>query len=212
MSSKSESTLEKKLYIVKSLEPDTKITDNDQNKVVYAWDYFASKILSQRFVKHQICDKILSFDEMSEIDSTALKIATTWHQNKTIRDTLTYDGINLGFLVEWETFHYLIQTIKNYVMLEKILEKENPDKVIIFGDIGSIGTILDKKHLTHELKESKKDNSKFIMDYIEIKYDVFNHPISFKISLQKFFWMKKQYETIIRFILNIVHIKRKNTI
>ncbi len=103
---------------------------------------------------------------MNEIDSVALKIAISWYQDKTIQDILTFDGINLGFLVEWELFHYLIQSIKDYFMLEKILEKEKPHKVIIFGDINKIETICEEKHIPYELKKLKNNNSKFIMDFI----------------------------------------------
>jgi hypothetical protein len=179
--------------------------------VVYAWDYFAGKILSQRSIDHKICDKIMQSDEMNEIDSIALKIATTWYQNKTIQDKITFDGINLGFLVEWELFHYLIQTIKDYFMLEKILEIEKPDKVIIFGDIDQIETICKEKHISCEIKKSKNDNSEFIMDYIQIKYDILNYPISFKISLQKFFWLKKQFGVILKIILKLLSLKNKKS-
>ncbi|SMH72311.1 UDP-N-acetylglucosamine 2-epimerase [Candidatus Nitrosotalea okcheonensis] len=147
---------------------------------------------------------------MNEIDLTALEISTNWYKNTIIQDMLTFEGINLGFLVEWELFHYLIQTIKNYVMLEKILEKEKPQKAIIYGDIGQIGSIFDKHHVTYELKESENHNDdKFIMDYIEIKYDIFNHPVSFRISLQKFFWMRRQYEKVLNMILKLFSVKGK---
>ena len=209
MSAKLKSDLEKKLYIIKNFDSNAQILNKDENTIVYAWDYFASKILSRGSIDHQICDKILSLDEMYEIDSAALKIATTWYQNKTIPDILTLDGINLGFLVEWEFFHYLIQTIKNYIMLEKILEKEKPDKVIIFGDIGPVNTIFDKHNIAYELKDSREDNNKFIMDYIVIKYDILGHPISFKISLSKFSWIKKQYEKVVHMILKLSPSKGK---
>ena len=200
--------LEKKIYIVKSLDSNTEIV-KDENTIIYAWDYFTSQILSQRSLEHRICDKIISSKEMSEIDSTALEIAITWYQNNTIQNILRINKINLGFLVEWELFHYLIQTIKDYFMLEKILEQEKPHKVIIIGDINKIETICEEKDILYEIKKSNNKNNKFIMDFVEIKYDIFNHPISFKISLKKFHWIKKQYEKMLHVILKIFSYKNK---
>lgn len=148
---------------------------------------------------------------MRKIDEKALEITTTWYQNKTLQETLTFEGINLGFLVEWEIFHYLVQTIKDFFMVEKIIKNEKPNKIIIFGDSKIIKEICEKHKIICDIQDSKLDDNKFIMDMIEIKYDILNHPISFKISFKKFLWLKQQYEKIIQIIYNVSSHDNKNS-
>lgn len=198
----------KTLYIIKDFEQ--KLSNlTDSNATIYAWDYFSSEILSKNFIKHKICDQILDAVEMNIIDLKALELATTWYDNEEIKKELLVDNINLGFLIEWEFFHYLIQTIKNFFIIEKIIREEKPSKIVSYGDIGPIKPICMKYQISYEPRNYPSFNNKFILDSIEVKYDILNHPIAFRISFKKFFLIKKVYERIISVILKIIIRERK---
>ena len=73
-----------------------------------------------------------------------MSFARTWHSfDAHVEELVTYKDINLGKLVEWE-FTYFIAGIMKYVeMMHCILEKEQPDRIIVVDDNPEVNSIVE---------------------------------------------------------------------
>jgi hypothetical protein len=116
---------------------------NDSPQVV-ALEYSAQKELDKRQISYRIPEDYTTNKTYKDLDKKALSFARTWHSfDANVEELVSYNDINLGKLVEWE-FTYFIAGVMKYVeMINCIIEKEQPDKILVVDDNPEVNSVVE---------------------------------------------------------------------
>ena len=86
---------------------------------IITFDYKSHYILYEKNIPHVISDSFLTLEEMDEIQSKSYDFAR-WYEDKRLQKSITYEGINLGLLIQTEFNYFLIPFLKKYMEILKI--------------------------------------------------------------------------------------------
>lgn len=88
----------------------------------------------------KLSEDYLVKDDYENIDNYVFEgLSKSWYLYK---DITSYQGIPLGKMFEYEFQKYLIPRIKNLEILQKVVEKENIQKIIVIDDSYELGGIV----------------------------------------------------------------------
>ncbi len=182
----------------------SKIYSNSfQNYEIFSINYSTHKQLLKKKIPHQITEKFLDLDDRKKIDNYAINATINWYNQNSFQKYLVYDSINLGSLLEQELFQYFASIFNKAIISKKIIDTLKPEKVICYTEINDfIKQICDSKNIDIILKQ-KPTSQVLAFDKINIKYNLFKFPLSFKISRKRFFYLKNIFEKFIFSIFNL---------
>ncbi|TAK15952.1 MAG: hypothetical protein EPO37_09310, partial [Nitrosarchaeum sp.] len=134
------------IILLGNLEDITKLDEliKNPNSKKICFDYQSHKILTQNGIECTFVEEY--FDEKDQIllDELTIQITTNWYKNKDIIRFLECHGINIGELLEQELLLYFFSQIKKVIGVLKIIQKENPDKIITSSLSNFVSTINNK--------------------------------------------------------------------
>jgi hypothetical protein len=156
---------------------------------------------------HTISDNYLNDDNKNLIDNTTLYITTTWYKNQKIKELLTFNRINFGWLLEVDLHTNLIDTITTFLLLLKIKENRNPKLVIISNDLLEMAQIIFL-HSKINVLETTKIKQRFYSDFFPVKYNIGSVSINLVIPRKYFFTLRKYYEKLFIPFVNKLFAKR----
>ena len=124
-------------------------------------EYFCSSpevfaLLSQEGIEYTpLTDELLS-SEWEEINAWAKRASLRWFEDQAIAGPLTVDGLNLGDILNRPISHTLIYRLKNRLLADYLLERNDFDRIVIFEqsvkkgpkklrDHGTINEMLDRR-------------------------------------------------------------------
>lgn len=120
------------------------LADINDSTVVVALEYRAQEELDKHQISYHIPENYTSNETYKDLDKKALSFARTWHSfNAHVEELATYKNINLGKLVEWEFTYFIAGVMKYIEMINCILEKEQPDKIIVVDDNPEVNSIVE---------------------------------------------------------------------
>lgn len=97
------------------------------------------KQFAQLNLNMKLSEDYLSSEDYQAIDSYIFEgISKNWYLYKNITD---YEGVHLGKMFEYDFQKYLIPRIKNLEVIQKIVRKEDIQKIIILEDAGELGEV-----------------------------------------------------------------------
>lgn len=178
-------------------------SDSFQNFEIFSISYLTHKQLLKKNIPHQIAEKLLDLDDRKKIDDYAINATMNWYNKNSFQKYLTYDSINLGSLLEQELFQYLVSIFNKAIISKKIIETIKPEKVICYTGVNDfIKQLCNSKNIDVVLKQ-KPTSQSLAFEKINIKYNFFKFPISFKIPRKQFFSLKNMFENFIFSIFNL---------
>ena len=190
--------MSKTLVIIKNNFKETDQTSkifHGEDNLIIPLDYESYKQLENLKIKHVPFEKYLSKTDFKVIDDVTFKINTTWYKNKKIQDTITFNGLNFGWLLEQELYFFLLTTITNFVSLIKIKNKEPAlKKIIVSNELLDMAKIIFPSYELEVLDKAKQDTQHFGFDTYAIKYNIGPFPLSIRIPRKYFFILQKLYE------------------
>jgi len=170
-----------------------KFSDKQIGKII-SMDFHAHKELELLKIPHIFGEEYIKKIDEEEIDRKTIFFTTNWYKEIEGVFDLTIEGINLGNLVEIEISNFFFLILKRVVILKRILEKENPKKIIVFS-LSKISQIY--KNINLEIVDFKKEfKTTLHFDKIEIPIHFGNKTKSIKISRNSFFKLKHFSELI----------------
>lgn len=177
------------------------ILNLNENTIV-SLDYYSHKQLKEKNIKHSVSDDF--FDEIykKDVDDAVIKIATTWFENNKIKNKITIDDINFGWLIVQEFYSSLLFHLRNFAILLKIKEKIKPEILFVPNNFIIICKDLFPNSDVRGLENEKKDVQEFVFDVFAIKYNLGPFPIVIKLPRRFFFTLRKYYEQIVIPIFN----------
>jgi|SaaInlStandDraft_2_1057019.scaffolds.fasta_scaffold03099_9 hypothetical protein len=167
----------------------------NNNSLVVSFDFDSHKTLNQNKIKHKLVEDYFSEEDKIEIDSFSLKLGTSWYKNEKISQYLEYDKINLGSLLELEMPSYFLKILKRVIGIKKIVEKEEPKKIISYSLKKYVNEFCKKKEITIKNYEKRKETGLFF-DEISIPLSLGVTTKNIKISRKNYFRLKKIMEKI----------------
>jgi CDP-glycerol glycerophosphotransferase (TagB/SpsB family) len=120
------------------------LADINDSTVVAALEYSAQKELDKRQISYRIPEDYTTNETYMDLDKKALSFARAWHSfGAHVEELVTYKNINLGELVEWEFTYFIAGVMKYIEMINCILEREQPDKIIVVDDNPEVNSIVE---------------------------------------------------------------------
>lgn len=92
----------------------------------------AGRVLTAAGIEFKLLEGYEASSDTDLLDEAAFSLAGGWHQIPPIRERLLYRDCSLGFLIERDLTYYLFALLYNFSVIDTILRKEKPDKVIVF--------------------------------------------------------------------------------
>jgi len=178
-----------------------KVTDQtltifyNKENLIISLDYVSHKQLEDLKIKHVPFENYLNKNDFKIIDDTTFKINTTWHKNEKIQNSLTFDKINFGWLLEQELYFFLLITITNFISIIKIRDKETTlKKIIISNELLELAKIIFSDCKIEILENKNQETQHFGFDAYAIKYNIGSFPLTIRIPRKYFFVLQKIYE------------------
>ncbi len=164
---------------------------------IFSLNYLSHKMLEKQNIDHEIGDQLLSDSDFSMIDSFTNNLTKNWFLNNDIQDKLKFESINLGSLIQPEFYQYLLDFVSQIVQVTKILENRTYDNVIAFTKINHfISELCNKNNISCRLIQSNH-STQLSLDNYKLKFNLFNIPLSIKISRKNYLKIKNIFEKII---------------
>ena len=187
---------------------DSVLDFNDLNEInaknkskIISFDYDTHKILKDKKINHEISDNYLSKKDLRMIQKTAYKVSE-WFDTDEILEYISYQGVNVGSLIQDELINILVNYTKKFFELYKISKQF--DNFTFFGShiFCEIMKFFSKN--TIKFKNSKKESFEQLpLDSIKMKMKIGtkNHSIEFGISKNLFKKLKIVSEKSIKLLL-----------
>ena len=159
-------------------------------KEIITFDIKSDRLLSDNGIKHEVSDNIINQNELRLIDSACMNFCE-WYNENNANELLSHESINLGSLFRIEFHNFLIPFLKNFIVINKILEK-NPDTVFFCSP--NLYQIFNK--LTPNTKSLEKKSYEMQLTWDKIQYNL-TDSISINVSKKNFQKLKKFSETVV---------------
>jgi hypothetical protein len=170
-----------------------------KNSIIITFDINSHKSLSEKKITHNFVEDYFNEKDKKEIDDLALYLGINWHKHKTIEKNLKYNELNLGTLLELEMPSYFFNHLKRVIGIKKILEKENPKKIISYSLNNYIKHISKNSDIDLVLLKNNMSSNLFF-DKIEIPLNLGFKNIKIKLSRKKYSILKNTVDKIFNLI------------
>ena len=170
-----------------------------KNSTIITFDFDSHKDLSKKKINHNLVEDYFNEKDKKQIDDLALNLGINWYKNKTIEKILNYDGLNLGELLELEMPSYFFKHLKRIIGVKKIIEKENPKKIISYSINDYLKSICKNYDIDLVLLKNSISSSLFF-DKIEIPLNLGFTTRNIKLSRKNYFRLKKAVDKIFNLI------------
>ncbi len=165
-------------------KPQIKILQNiitQKNPIIITFNYETHKFLLENKIIHQISDDYVTDDDLRYIQQSSFTFAK-WYDQKTLKQLLQYDEINLGELFYIEFHYHLVSFLKSFVEISKIFSKFNSAR--FFASSLLYDMIINFTRNVEDIKINTSKPNKFLYDTINIKLQIGNKffPITIKRS------------------------------
>src|SRR5574337_1046690 len=161
------------------------------NSKVFALDYDAHNLLTENNIKHEIAENYLTIEDRRRIDDDSIHTTISWYDNHAIKELLTFEGINLGSLIEMELLLYFVKIYGHTIMIDKIIAKELPVQVISYTSTNDYVERICKQKNIQVTSHTLSQLSSLHFDKLNIKYNLGSYPISITISRKTFMQIRK---------------------
>lgn len=172
----------------------------ENNSLVVSFDFESHKTLNENGIKHKLVEEYFSEEDKLEIDNLSLKLGTTWYKDKKMIEYQKYEEINLGSLLELEMPSYFFTILKRIIGIKKIVEKENPEKIISYSLKKYVLEFCNIKEIETQFFEKITSDGLFF-DRIMIPINLGFTKKSIKISRKNYFKIKKMVDWVSNIIL-----------
>ena len=189
------------IILIGNLEDITKLDEliKNLNSKKICFDYQSHKILTQNGINCTFVEDYFEENDQILLDEITIQITTNWYKNKDVSRFLECHGINIGELLEPELLLYFFSQIKNVIGVLKIIQKENPDKIITSSLGNFVSTINNKfEHINY----NSQKNSSLYFDNIEIPIKIGSKVRILNISRENYQKIKNILDFIVSLFLS----------
>jgi hypothetical protein len=177
--------------------------NNIENKNLkkFSFNLDVHEFLESKKIEHEIADNILDENERLQIFDKMIEFRD-WH-SKIKSDDYEIEGINLLKILDSQEFgSFLIPKLINLITIKRIIQKENPKKIITTTSLSKVVKAIIKNH-DIEIKLFENESKELLFwDTITIKFNMGKIPIKLNISKNTYLKIKTLFEKILGFAFN----------
>lgn len=162
---------------------------------IITFDYKSHYILYEKNIPHVISDSFLTLEEMDEIQSKSYDFAR-WYEDKRLQKSITYEGINLGLLIQTEFNYFLIPFLKKYMEILKICSNNKEANFLVSQYVINI---MESFSVNATVISKTTQDEEFYYDSIKIPLKIKDYSFSINIS-------KKNYDIIKNFTEQFINL------
>jgi len=156
---------------------------------IFSFNIHVHNLLYEKNILHEIAETYFLKNDRFKIFDTAV---SCWDWNEKIRSSksLTFEEIDLLGIFDTAEFHHLIiRELYLFLLIQRIIEKENPTKIITTKHFSKIiNCLTNNKEINIETYHSKPHKFLIPWNKILIKFNIGKIPISLPIS--RFIYIK----------------------
>ena len=166
---------------------------NNKNKII-SLDYNSHKLLNQLNISHKLIEDYFNNDDKLMIDNLAFKLGISWYTEENIAKYLEYEGFNLGTLLDLEIPSYFFTNLKRIVGIKRVIENENPNKIISYSLKNYVDNICKNRKIKSEGEMKNEVRTSLFYNNLEIPISIGFKTIKLKISRKNYFRLKKKLD------------------
>lgn len=191
----------------------SKISNFIETKII-SFDIESHNTLTKLGIEHDKIENYIDNDDQNLIDELSIGKAIGWYNQDGISDLLQYENLNLGCLIEGEFSRYLLQIMKNFVGVIRLIDKENPLTISTSDSLISMIKIIDKdnKITIDSIPKKIITQSNQIMIPIVIGKKLINIKIPLILGLKIIRIIGSIMNIIFNFKINVDQISNKKSI
>ncbi len=167
-------------------------------KKIISFDNHSHKLLSSNNIDHEISDIYLNKNDLRLIQKLSYKFAK-WHNEEQFSKIITYEDINIGLLIQVEFNYFLVQFIKKYLEILKIISCFSDSSFLVSSDLYDLVNIFTKN--TVKLNDNLP-NTDFYYDSVQIPIKIGNKTFRLKISKNFYTKLYSAFDKLINFSLS----------
>ena len=161
------------------------------NPTIITFDYESHQILEKNQIPHQVSDIYLNEDELETIQKNSYPLSN-WFNESIARNSLEYDGINLGELFYVEFHYFLVPFLKKFLELKKISLKYNNANFIATPNLFDIISTFGKS--VKKINADAIQPSNFLYDTVKYHLKIGNKFITFNVTRSFYLKLKHIFE------------------
>lgn len=179
----------------------------DKPKII-SLDIFSHDALLKQAISHKKLEDYIDKNDEELIDKLMLSKSHEWYAQKEISNLLQFENMNLGWLLELEITPYFLKTLKNFLGMIRIINKENPSLIISSDFLVSMSRsiVKDRKIKLESFPSEKPEGLSF--DKVQIPICLGKKTFTFWISRKYALKIKHLFEFVTNLFLS-VNIKSK---
>lgn len=162
---------------------------------VISFDIVAHKRLESLGIKHELIEDYFEDGDPKLVDDNTIRICLEWYKQKAFSEFLQFEGVNFGWLLEIELFSFIVQTIKKFVGIIRLIEKEKPSLVYCSKLLSLMILEIDKSSVIETRLVPTSSASSLHFDKVEIPINVGGRLIPIRISRDSAIKIKKLIES-----------------
>ena len=185
------------------------------NAKIFSFDLDVHIKLQSQKIEHERADDLLSLDERLNIFDILTKFGTWFSEIPSSEYEL--EGVNLLKIFDSHEFkHYMMPNLIHIVLIKKIIEQENPQKIIATSQLSKIiQSIINNKKIETVFFKNKIEKN-LLWDKISIKFNLGKIPLTLNLPRNKYLTIKKYLEITTSFFYGfrykLSHSQKKNII
>lgn len=165
-----------------------------KNPIIITFNYETHKFLLENKIIHQISDDYITDDDLRYIQQSSFTFAK-WYDQKTLKQLLQYDEINLGELFYIEFHYHLVSFLKIFAEISKVFSKFNSAR--FFASSLLYDMMINFTRNVEDIKINTSKSNKFLYDTINVKLKIGNKFIPITIKRSHYLKAKEISEKII---------------
>lgn len=169
--------------------------------LLIAFDYQTTEKLKSKNITHLTVDELINKDDLDLIQELSYRFSE-WYKKDEISDQITFHHVNLGELFFIELNALLIDFLKKFFTIQKLVNNYRFKKLIVSNKLYEIAKLFFEN--VEILYEEKNKISNF--DSIEIPFTVFNKKFNLRLTFKKFEKIKNIFENF----YHIINLRRHN--
>jgi len=171
---------------------------------IFSFNIHVHNLLIQKNITHEIAETYLLENDRFTIFDTAI---SCWNWNEKIYSStsLKFEDIDLlGIFDNAEFHHLIIRELYIFLLIKRIIEKENPTKIITTAHFSKIiNCVTNNKEINIEIHHSKSHEFFIPWNKIFIKFNIGKIPISLPISRFRYIKLKNLIDSILASIFGL---------
>ena len=202
----------RKVLLVKNINDfeNAKKNHNLTNFEIYSLDIETHNFLENQNIHHEIADRYLTKNDHSDIYKYTISFYN-WHEDPLVSKKFEYEKYDLLSLFDTaELHHILIREIYQFIIIKRIIEKNNPTEILCNSNLSKIVKSISNDKISCVILDDIESNSSSPFEKYSFSFSFLGFNLPIKLSREKYVKLKNFLESVIGKFFGL-HYNLKNT-